>query len=360
MNKINKKLVWIGLVVIVVLGILFFTNSERSSEITFGAITGQSGDYAVVGESFMKGVTLAQEQWNSANPNKQIKVISENDSFDSKKGLSAYKKLTEVDKVDGLINMTTMTIDVVYDSVIESGLPVAQGFEQGIEAADDNVVQLWPGNVPAEAELGKYIKSQGYKNVAVIYDNSSSFFTQAVKGFRKGYDLQVTEFKVSNDSATLRTSALKVAEMKPDAVVFIVQPSEGIILIKELSKISKEKYQYVFDANLQTGWETYSKGLGDTNILNGSIVFTVPNLYREEFSKSFNQKFGEAPLIGSETGYNAFMLLADSYNSNPGKWVKNMQEADFTGADGKINFDENGVRIPELKIGAIEGGKLPN
>ena len=362
MIKISQKLIWSSLAVIIIIGALFWVWSGKkvSDEITVGVISGLSGDYAVVGENFVKGVTLAQEQWNIANPKRQIKIISENDGFDSKKGLSAYKKLTEVDKVDGLINATTVTMDVIYSDVIKTGLPVAQGFEQGIEPKNDNIVQLWPGNVPAEAELGKYIKEKGFKKVAVFIDNSSSFFTQALKGFEKGYGSPVSEFKVSSDASVLRTSVLKVTEIKPEAIVFIVQPSEGIILIKEFNKIAKNKYQYVFDANLQTGFETYAKGLGDMNILNGSIVFSVPNIYRQEFVSAYKNKFGTDPAIGSETGYNAFVLISSAYNSNRDAWVKNMKAASFRGADGQVVFDENGVRIPELKIGIIENGKLPN
>ena len=36
-----------------------------------------------------------------------------------------------------------------------------------------------------------------------------------------------------------------------------------------------------------------------------------------------------------------------------------MKSASFDGADGKIVFDQNGVRIPEIKIGRIENGVLP-
>ena len=83
-------------------------------------------------------------------------------------------------------------------------------------------------------------------------------------------------------------------------------------------------------------------------------------MYRQDFTDKFKKKFGIDPAIGSETGYNAFMLLARSYDEDKAKWIKNMQSASFTGADGKIVFDENGIRIPELKIGTIENGKLPN
>jgi ABC-type branched-subunit amino acid transport system substrate-binding protein len=355
----NKKIIW-SIVAVVVVIILAVGVKKPSNNLTFGLIVGASGDYAAVGEAFAKGAELAQAEWNLANPDRQIVMVKEDDGFDAKKGLSAYKKLVSVDHIDGLLNMTTITIDALYNEVVSSGMPVALGFEQGIEAKNDNVVQLWPGSVPAEAKLGAYIKEKGFKNIVIFVDNGSAVFERFAGGFKKGYELPVQEIKIGSDSGDIRSSALKVTSIKPDAIVFIVKPTTGALLIKELKLLSQAKYQFVFDANIQTGFTDYTKVLGDTSILNGSILYTVPNVYRQEFNENFKKKFGQEPTIGSETGYNAFKLLAQSYDSNKTKWVKNMQEAHFVGADGNIVFDENGIRIPELKIGTIEGGKLPN
>jgi len=357
MNK--KYFIGVIVLIVVIVGIsMSFSAKNGSSELTFGMIANLTGDYAVVGEGFSKGVDLAQEEWNKSNPDRQIRVIKEDDGFDAKKGLSAYKKLTSIDHIDGLINTTTITIDALYDEVAASGMPVALGFEQGIEAKNDNVVQLWPGSVPAEVKLGEYIKEKGFKNVVVFVDNGSAAFQRFADGFKKGYGLPVQEIKVSADGSDIRTSALKVSGIKPDAIVFIIKPTSGALLFKELKSLGTNA-QYVFDANMQTGFPDYQKILGDTNVLNGSIVYTVPTQYREDFSNAYKLKFGAEPTIGSETGYNAFTLLARSYDKDKTKWVENMQKASFDGADGKIVFDDNGIRIPELKIGTIEGGKLP-
>ena len=356
----NKKIIWF-MVVLVIMGVLLVgVNKKSSTHLTFGLISGMSGDYAAVGDAFAKGAELAQEEWNKANPNQQIDMIKEDDGFDAKKGLSAYKKLTSINHIDGLINMTTITIDALYSDVVSSGMPVALGFEQGIEAKNDNVVQLWPGTVPAEEKLGAYVKERGFKNVVIFVDKESAVFERFANGFIKGYELPVQEIKTGNDSGDIKSNALKILEIKPDAIAFIVTPTTGALLVKELNLLSKTKYQFIFDANIQTGFTDYTKILGNTNVLTGSILYAIPNIYRQEFSDSFKKKFGQEPTIGSETGYNAFILLARSYNVNKEKWVENMQKASFIGADGKIVFDENGIRIPELKIGVIKDGKLPN
>ncbi len=358
--KTNKIVIAVILVVAITAIVITTKKNEGPKTVSFGVITGLSGDYAAVGEAFAKGVDLAKEEWNTAHPTKQFSTVKEDDGFDAKKGLSAYRKLTSIDHVDGLINMTTITIDAIYGDAVKSGIPVALGFEQGIDAKNDNVVQLWPGTSPAEVKLGGEIKGKGYKNLVVFVDNTSDAFRRFADAFEKGYGSPVQEVKIAADGTELRSAALKAATLNPDAIVFITKPTSGAQLVKELKNLNKGKYQFVFDANIQTGFTDYTKILGDTNVLNGSILYTVPNVYRSTFNDSFKKKFGSEPTIGSETGYNAFMLLASSYDSNKSVWVSNMQKASFEGADGKITFDENGVRIPELKIGTIENGKLPN
>lgn len=356
----KKIILGVGVILVVVLVFIFTQQNKTSEPLTFGVIAGMSGDYAAVGDEFLNGVTLAQEEWNLKNPNLPIKIIVEDDAFDPKKGLSAYKKLVDIDKIDGLINMTTFTIDVIEKDVVSKKLPVSQGFIQTV-STDDNIVQLWPSADTAEIALGKYVKEKGYKNVVLFVSEDSSAFTTFANSFKQGYDLPLSELKVSSEISSIRASALKAKETKPDAIVFIVAGDVGGLLINEFEKISPEnKPKYVFDANIQGFFETsYKKILGDTNRLNGSILYTVPTNYTKEFSENYNKRFGTLPTIGSETGYNAYMLLAQTYDDNNEKWISNMKKATFNGADGKIVFDENGVRVPTLKIGTIENGKLP-
>jgi len=181
----------------------------------------------------------------------------------------------------------------------------------------------------------------------------------AAEGFKRGYDNPVKEFKIDSDPVSIRNTALKISNENFDAVVMIVQPTQGSILVKEIRNKFESDVQLVFDANIQTGYETYRELLGDTNILNGSIIFTTPSEYLNDFTTAFTERFEAEPTVGSETGYNAFKMIARNYDPNNGDWIDNMSEDSFEGADGVINLDENGVRIPRLSIGVIENGELP-
>jgi ABC-type branched-subunit amino acid transport system substrate-binding protein len=356
MNKTLK--IVLSIVVVVIIATFTLSHTKETGEVRIGVISGTTGTYGAAGEAFNKGVLLAEEEYKKEHPDKQFKLIFENDYFEGKRGLSAYHKLTDIDKIDGLINMTTFTIETIAGLVEKRELPVAQGFVE-VESKDDTVFQLWPGVIPAEIKLGEEIRSRGFKNVVLFYEGSSAAYKSFADGFKKGYNLPLQEMQVSSERSNLKNQALKAISYKPDAAVFILSPEMGALLIKEINIVSKSKIQYVFDSNLQAGFNQYQEILGNKNILDGSIVSTIPTIYTDSFKKAYKAKYGMEASIGAETGYNSYMLLINSYNKSSKQWVRNMKMANLSGADGQIEFDELGVRVPKLKIGTIQNAKLP-
>ena len=63
--------------------------------------------------------------------------------------------------------------------------------------------------------------------------------------------------------------------------------------------------------------------------------------------------------VGFRTGRFGFNLLLSTKDANGKKWIENVEEADFEGVSGKIEFDDIGVRKPEVKIVQIKDGKIP-
>jgi ABC-type branched-subunit amino acid transport system substrate-binding protein len=272
----NKKiaLVVIGVVIIIV-GIYFVRNRTNVSIIEIGVISGTTGDYAIVGENYNKGVELAKEQWVVAHPNPSVNLIVENDEFNAKRGLSAYQKLASVDKVDAFISMTTITVDVAYDLIHQSGKPFIQGFEQSKAAEKDNIFQLWPSGIPTEAQLGAYVKDKGYKNVAVIIAQNIETWSNFANSFMKGYEGKVVTFPVDSASKDVRTDVLKILANKPDAIVLYTVPQHAALIVKEAQKQSKSPLVFVFDQDIQTGEKEIKDVLGSFGVLDGSIAMVT-------------------------------------------------------------------------------------
>lgn len=350
-------------VIIVVIGIAVWNGSGTkistpAKPLKIGLIAGLSGQYAFIGENYKKGILLANEIYAKNNPERKVEVIVEDDQFDPKKGLSAYKKLTEIDKIDGLINMTSPTINSIYGLVSQVGLPVIQGGEQGQEPTNDNVFQMMPGNISVEEELGKYVKGLNYQNTAVFYSNDPTFL-RFFEAFQKGYGGNFDSYKLNPADKDINTVVVKALSTKPGAFVFITMPDQGALVVKETAKLSKGvKLPMVFDPSFQTGFSDYKRILGDLSILDGSKVMTIKQTSSESFKTAYKQKYNEEPGVAADLAFDSFNVLINSYDEDRKSWIDAISRANFEGASGAVVFDEAGVRKPQYEMKIVANGSL--
>lgn len=355
----NKKLIWV-IVLIVLIGVLFVlkTQNNKSDLMKVGMISILSGEYSVVGENFRNGALLAQEEYNLKNPDKQIPFVAEDDGFDSKKALSAYQKLVGIDHINSLINVSSPSIGAIYDLVTKTEIPVIQGGEQTTEPTDDNVFQVLPGSIDLERQLGAYIKEKGFKNPVVVYTNNDTiirFKNALIQGFGAG----IKEVSIKADEKDFGTHVLKVSSEKPDIVVVIMFPESGAQFVKRYASLGNLP-RLAFDANVQSGLKDYQRILDGGSVLDGSIVAIIPQSSSPEFISAYKKRFGIEPGFMSDVGYDAFNLLVKTYDRDGKKWIENIKNVQFTGASGPIEFDNVGVRKPEVKFVEMVGGELPN
>lgn len=333
------------------------TRFAESKSIKIGVIAGLSGDHAVIGENLVKGFSLAQKVYLKKHPDVRIEVIVENDGFDAKKGVSAYRKLTEMDDVDALYNMTSPTINAIYDEVVSTDLPVIQGGEQGQDPVDDNVFQILAGNIELERRLGVYAQRLCEESTVLIHSHSSTFVRFA-NAFKEGYGREITDFTLTGKEQNLKTIALKIMQRKPSNIVYIGPPSQGALLVREILHITKDSPQFVFDSSFQTGLHDYRRILGDLSVLDGSVVMGIEEVADAEFVALYREEYGEDPGFFSSDSYDAFMLLMSAYDPDRETWTRNIRNVDFNGVSGRITFDEVGVRASRTELMTVQNGVL--
>lgn len=358
----NRNL-WIGIIVLAIVIVAGYfalkTPAHSSTTVTLGVIAGTTGAYAAAGEGYLKGFELAQGEWNAAHT-LQFKAVIEDDGFNAQKGVSAYAKLKSADKVDAYAVVSSFTIDAIASDVQKEGKPVALGFEQSILATDDNIFQVLPAARPIQQGLGQHLKELGYKRPVVVVSDNTPVYANFYAGFVDGFGDGVTKENLGSDPTAFRSVALKVKADNPDIVIFFAEPSSGALTAKEVIKDFGAKVpQLAFDQSVESGITDYQQVFGtDMTQLNGSIIALSKNDFTDSFKTAYQAKYGSPPPFGSDIGYNSFMLLALTHDSNPAVWTTNMQTAHFTGADGDVTFDGVGLRVPNIYFGKLEGGKV--
>ncbi len=355
-----KKYIWIAVVVVVIIIIgLFvtFNKSTSTKSIHLGMISILSGEYAAVGENFRNGALLAQEQYNAAHPDAKIAMTIEDDGFSGGKAVSAYQKLVSIDKIDALINVSTASIDAIYDSVTKLGIPVAQGGEQGRVPADDNVFGMFPDSITSERDYGVYMRNKGIASMTLVYTKHDAMI-RFVDAFKEGFQGKTTDIAIDSAETDFRTHALKASSGNPQAIGLFMFPQPGAQFMKELIKIEKTKPTMFFDTNFVSGYTDYQRIMGNLTVLDGSIVGGMKLEDTQAFKDAYKARFGiDAPFL-SDIGYDSFNLIVQTYSPDKATWVKNMKNADFLGVSGKIKFNQTGNRLPDTKMMVIKGGKL--
>lgn len=331
---------------------------ESKNTITIGAISILSGQFATIGEGFANGIKLAKEKYELEHPGVKINLILEDDAFDAKKGISAFKKLTAVDNIDALINISSPTIDAVHSDITKMNIPTIQFGIQSDGVAKDSIFQISPSPEMPITAFAEYIdKNTNLKKVAVVYENGQPF-ERFHSAFLNGYRNEnegLVSMKVSNKE-NIRSIASEIARGSFDGVVILGLPETGALLVKNISILTKRDMTYMIDVQLQTGLETYKKILGNLNMLDGGYSVWLSSGDTSVFSREYQTRFGTPPPAFADSGYDSFNVLIKSYDENKNTWISNMEKSNLTGVSGGISFDQEGIRSQGLDIMKIENG----
>jgi ABC-type branched-subunit amino acid transport system substrate-binding protein len=349
-------------IIIIVSGALFIKNNtepKTPSEIKIGIIAPLSGQFSFVGENMVAGARLYEREWNIAHPDKKLTLVVENDEFDSKKGISAYKKLTELDRADAIYNLTTPTIDALYSTVANRDVPIVQLGVQSIPASSDSIFQITPDQAPMFEGFGTFVKGKSPKKPVLLVSGKVVAYEIFADAFKKGYG-DIEAIKVTDDAAGAKTLALKLSNENYSDYIIIASPSEGATIAKELITLSKNIPHFFLDSSFLTGFPEYQKIMGETiSKLEASPVLSFKDIPKD-FKQRYKASTGKDVGIASDLGYEGVKALVETMPA-PGtkeSWITNMQNAKLPGVTGEISFDKLGLRSPAFDIKTYTNGKV--
>ena len=359
----NKKIIGILIaVIVVIIAILGFNNgltsNQNPKQLKIGVIAPLSGDFGAVGENFVNGIKTAKVAYEKKT-GATVNLVIENDGGEAVKGLSAFKKLTEVDKVDGLINTFTTTMDAIYTPSQSLPYPIMMGFFQANNVADDNVFEITLRNDGVWNKYADYLQKADFdKSNMIIVRSKDAAQESMAKDFEKNYKGTATEIVASSDKGGLQSDATKIASMKPTAIVFFMTPENGAILTKDLLPLISKNTQLIYDIQINTGIKYYQDQLGDMNKINGAITIAPEAEPNQKFIDEYKSVIGKDPGFTSDFGYDAFTVYMENYNKDKQAWTSGLKKTDEIGASGHIKFDSVGVVIPNLTIKKVENGEM--
>lgn len=329
----NKRLTssLFGIVAIIIVGLIIKTviNPQDRNEIlvhkigVIGPFTGVAASY---GEQMKKGI--------ASYVSKNVEIVYEDDACEPAKAVSAFKKLTEVDKVhiiigplcgspqESLAPITTKTIVL---------LPAAAP-ESLFEISDEHMYNLQYSLETEGTFIANEFNSKGYKNIAIISYNNS-FSKHLTDSFRSSYKgTVIMDEKLNDETSNVKNSVLRLkqnaSENKLDA---IYAPDISFFFgggLKEINQYSLKAPVYASYAIENEAFKSVTRG----------VLYPFPKTKANYVNQTLLER------ISAEATELAVQLSNACRSDNA--CVQNKLKAD-------TSF-KNGARISELEIKQVK------
>lgn len=342
----------IGFIVFVLIFVSCSGGVVSDEKVKVGVILPMTGKGALYGESAREGIELSAMQYKEEG--KDIELIFEDDEFDIKKTVSAYKKLVEVDEVDVIIG------------------PVGSSHSLAIAplADKDEVVVITPMAGASSVTLGhpyvyrtmikkdnqmvsliKWMKEQDFeKIVAVTAQNDSPL--DAFEIFKEGMG-EVDNVLVSQEEKDFRTALAEIKKLEADAVfmnLFLGQFANFIRQFKEMGFEQSLVASIVFDNQNEID---LSKEYVE------ELVYVAQTEPVEWFKVLHNKRLNKDPGIAAANGYDALLVVMEAMKLSEDLREGIKKLGIVNGAMGEYRFDEHGdidllSPLKRIKNGVVE------
>ncbi|MEK6959737.1 MAG: ABC transporter substrate-binding protein [Nanoarchaeota archaeon] len=336
--------------------------ADTQTGFTAGVMAPMTGLSAALGKQMMQGVELAANE--SGN---QIKLIIEDDQCDAKAGVTAAKKLIEIDHVDAILGpICTVAILPTAEMVEDAKTPrITTGMVvQKTASAGDYHFSFLPELKHQMNAIAKYAKAQGIKSVGTLAlddDLGREGISELKRSLaRDGIDLTEEEYfdKAESD---YRTMISKIKETNAQGIYVLGYSTNMIQIVKQADEVG-------FFVPILT-WNLFQDPASiKLDNLSDSVVYTYPEDPRElsvktAFKKRFMERFGQEPTLYAANAYDSYMILDLAVKScgKDNECVKSKLASvkDYEGGNGFISVDDRGVgQRPEVSIKAVRNGKF--
>lgn len=339
----------IGIVVVcIVIFTLILNTQTKDKKIKVGIITPLTGQYAMYGEVNKNAAIMAEEKFGKD----KVEIYIEDDAYDAKKAVSAYKKLKSINDIDAVIVLGAPSIQAIKPLTDADNIPLL-GLGATLVYEKDSVFQLLPSGETVMPLSGK-IYSEKYNSIVVAHSNAE-LFTQNANGFKKGMDPKDLVADVSIPPASdYRTEVSKILKMNPDLVTVNFPLEDSLKFLKALRVLDPEKKVHVTcDFTTESAPSKFIEAFGEDR-LEGCVSVFLSETASENFKKEYKNKFGmDMQMTGDSVveGINIILELAKKYPRS--EWVNQLSSPDYEHKSivtGDIKFNSDGTRLDNKPV----------
>ena len=342
-------------------------------EIKIGHVGPLTGGIAHLGKDNENGARLAIEEANAAKikidgKDAKLVLVAEDDQADPKVGTTVAQKLVDA-KVAGVVGHLNSGTSIPASSIYNAaGIPVISGSatnpkltEQGFKQ-QFRVVARDDQQGPA---IASYLAVNNKPKLVAVIDDATAYgegLANEVEKALKAASIKVLAREKGTDKTTDWKAILtKLKGRNPDAIFYGGMDATGGPMVKQARELGI-KAVFSFGDGACTDEMTKLAGAAAEGML-CSQAGIPPQAADRKFLDAYKKKFNVDPILYAPFTYDAANLLIEGMkkanSADPAKYLPELAKIDYTGATGRIAFDEKGDRKDaEITIFTMKGGKI--
>ena len=353
----NKKLYILSAIIIaLILGGYFITSKRGFETIKIGALYLLTGGLASYGEPSQKAAQIAIDDINSSGgiDGKKVELIVSDHQCDPKVAVSNFDKLNSVDGIHIFTSVAcTGTVASIVPELQSKDSVLLGTVTSGnkLTGISPNFFRNWASDAQEAQLLSNYIQKNGYKNVAVIYED-----TDYAKGLKLSMesDLKDVNVKISAESfvpgsTDMKTQLTKLQVLKPDALFVSVQTvTSGELVLTQMEQLKFRPATLLVNDNILKSSQLIKNHSSLEGAIGGDYVLSGGDALNVVLAK-YKAKYGvDCPQINiCAAEYDAIELLAQAIKTNgySATGVKEyLASTTYNGVSGSISFGADGNR----------------
>jgi len=385
------------------------TGGTNGNGLRIGSLLPSTGDLASVGTPIAETVPLLVETVNACGGvnGQPVTLIAADDQSNPASGAEAMTKLVEIDRVAGVVGSFGSSVSNAAADIATRGqvMLVSPGSTSTLlteRAKRGDFNGYWartapPDNYQAQA-LAQLAKDQGFERVSTVVINNDygrSFeeeFTRAFKALGGTVINADRPTRYDERATTFTTEAAAAFAGNPDAVVAILYPETGSLLLKSAFEqgLTQNVAILLTDGVKSESFPEQVGRTADGKYIIAGAKGTVPGADGQALAALRDlwrtKKGGELPAFAAQAWDAAALLVlaAEAAKANTGEGIRSKlrevangpgeevddvcaalallregKEINYQGASGNVDIDENGDVVGVYDIWQVtDDGKL--
>ncbi len=321
----------------------------KSSSI--GVILPLSGPLASVGEAVKNSMLIAQEKYD---PNKRVTFQFEDDSYLPKNTVSAYRKLTNSNNLQGLFVFGSPTSLSVAPMAEKSRLPmVSIAMTSTLTEGKEFVVRYNVTSDAVDREVKREVTKRGYESIAIVTSENDAMLDIRKRFFAESLVKVVFDETFVPEHRDFRATATKILEIRPSAIYILLMPPASANFAKQVRSLG---YQGDLFGTPPLG--TREELEASQGALLDAWYVSADDRGAKEFYRTYYERHGEHPISEAVYGYDVAKLLIEGTQTPDLNGFLHRGEG-FSGLLGEYGVDEtNSFQIPTTVHRITKAGYL--